>query len=121
MYEKFPTSHKFPEYPAGQTQVTVLPSVSTHSPPCRQGALSHGLGVFWQYTPDKPGGHVHLDPDTRSFMKGGRKQKEDGGGGSQILYNGGNVGEISATDARSYLALPVVLTQPLTAAVPYVT
>lgn len=48
MYEKFPTSHKFPEYPVGQMQVMVVPSVSTHCPPCRQGALSQGLGAFWQ-------------------------------------------------------------------------
>lgn len=61
---------------------------------------------------------MHLDPDTRSFKKRGRKQKEKG---AQILYNGGNVDEISATDARLYLTLSVVLTQLLTAAVPYMT
>lgn len=76
MYEKFPTSHKFPENPVGQTQVTVVSSVSTHCPPCRQGALSQGLGAFWQYVPEKLGGHTHLDPDTRSFKKRGRKQSK---------------------------------------------
>lgn len=76
MYEKIPTSHKFPEYPEGQMQVMILPSVSTHCPPCRQGALLQGLGAFWQYIPEKPGGHTHLDPDTRSFKKRGRKQSK---------------------------------------------
>lgn len=80
-YEKFPTSHKFPEYPVGQTQERVLPSVSTHSPPCRQGALSQRLRVFWQYVPEKPGGHMHLDPDTRSFRKRQKTERE----GDQIL------------------------------------
>lgn len=61
------TSQKIPEYPMGQLQVTVLPSFSTHCPPCRQGELSQGLGPFWQYFPEKPGGHKHLDPDTWSY------------------------------------------------------
>lgn len=48
-------------------------------------------------------------------------ENRKGRGGAQILYDGGNVGEISATDACSYLTLSVVLTQTLTAAVPYMT
>ena len=64
----FLTSQKIPEYPVGQLQVTVFPSSSTHWPPCWQGALSQGLGPFWQYFPEKPGGHKHLDPDIWSYM-----------------------------------------------------
>lgn len=63
-----PTSQKFPEYPVGQLQVTVLSSFSTHCPPCRQGALSHRRWRFWQCFPENPGGHTHLDPDTWSCM-----------------------------------------------------
>lgn len=68
LYEKCLTSQKVPEYPVGQLQVMALPSFSIHCPPCRQGALSQRLGPFWQYFPEKPGGHKHLDPDTRSFV-----------------------------------------------------
>ncbi len=62
------TSQKIPEYPTGQLQAKVLPSFSTHCPPCRQGVLSQGLGSFWQYFPENPGGHKHLDPDTWSYV-----------------------------------------------------
>jgi len=58
----------------GQLHVKVLPSCSTHCPPCRQGALSQRVRAIWQYFPEKPGGHKHLDPDIWSYM-GQREQQ----------------------------------------------
>lgn len=66
----FLTSQKIPEYPKGQSQVTVFPSFMTHCPPCRHGLLSQGPKPFWQCVPVKPVAHTHLDSDNRSYMGG---------------------------------------------------
>lgn len=137
-FVSFLTSQKIPECPAGQLHVAVRPSASTHCPPCRHGALSQGLGPVWQYFPEKPDGHKHLDPDSWSCNKCAEfnftchefeaclgsdtsnnvcplENKQNCN--NKLLLNGGGIFLLKLI--QTHLTTSAVQTQTLTAAVPW--